>query len=129
MSIVNMHFVVTLVEAELPKLLELIESTTQAFHEVAVGHAVANAHLSVALQRVAAAGQDSDLVVASVTDMAVAAQRLQCLLDQHRENVTLVREVLRDRVLAMSAAKVGYTLAEVKAYRAAMLAEESGSND
>ena len=128
MSIVHMNFVVTLVNAELPELLELIESTTVAFHEVAVEHAVANAHLSVALQRVAA-GHDSDLVVASVTDMAVAAQRLQCLLDQHRENVTMVREVLRERVLAMSAAKAGYTRVVVEAYRAAMLAQESGSND
>lgn len=124
MSIVNMHFVVTLVNAGVRQLLELLESTTQEFHSIGEQHALANAHLSVALQRVAA-GHDSDLVVASVTDMAVAVQRLQCLLDQHRENVTLVREVLRERVLSMSAG----TPAAVEAYRAALLAEESGSND
>lgn len=131
MSIVNMNFIVTLVNAELPKLLELLESTTQEFHEVGVKHALANTHLSIALNNVAA-GFISDTVVASADNQAIATQRLQCELDQHRERVVLVREVLRERVLAMTATKVGYTRVEVDAYRAALaaeLAKESGSND
>ena len=128
MSIVNMVFVVTLVNAELPKLLEMLESATVAFHEVAVEQATANARLNIALHTVAS-GAFSDHTEPVVVGLSVQAQQIQCLLDQHRENVALVREVLNQRVLAMTAMKVDYTLVEVEAYRAAMLAKESDSND
>jgi hypothetical protein len=98
MSIVNMNFVVALVNAELPKLL------------------------SIALQQVAA-GTATEADERITLRLSAKRQKLQCALDQHRDCVQLVRDVLHERVLAMSRAKVGYTLAEVEAYRAAMPAE------
>ena len=102
MSIVNMNFVVSLVNAELPKLLLMLEEATMDFHEIGVKHALANAHLSIALHTIAA-GHISDSVVASADSQAIAAQCLQCELDQHRALIPEVQDFLLDAVLDIAA--------------------------
>ena len=97
MSIVNLNFITTLINAELPALLVLLEETTEDFHVVAKQHAEADTRRQVAT-RLMTLGSNIEPVIAH----AVEDQRLQCLLDQYRERVALVRDVLRERVLSMA---------------------------
>lgn len=98
MSIVDMDFISALVAAELPTLLVLLEETTEDFHVVAKQHAEADTRRQVAI-RLMTIGAHIEPVIAH----AVEDQRLQCLLDQYRERVALVRGVLQERVMSMAA--------------------------